>query len=65
MAYWAMSKVITAKNAEYNRGAVTAERYLIWKEQQMRKLYVFLACDRITDDEYAELVGMFIDVEAK
>lgn len=65
MAYWAMSKVITAKNAEYERGAVTAERYLIWKEQQMRKLDVFLACDRITDDEYAELVGMFIDVEAK
>lgn len=65
MAYWAMSKVIAAKNAEYERGAVTAERYLIWKEQQMRKLDAFLARDRITDDEYAELVGMFIDVEAK
>ena len=65
MAYWAMSKVIVAKNAEYERGAVTAERYLIWKEQQMRKLDAFLARDRITDDEYAELVGMFIDVEAK
>ena len=65
MAYWAMSKVIKAKNAEYERGAVTAERYLIWKEQQMKKLDVCLACDRITDDEYAELVGMFIDVEAK
>ena len=65
MAYWAMSKVIKAKNAEYERGAVTAERYLIWKEQQMKKLDVFLACDGITDDEYAELVGMFIDVEAK
>lgn len=64
MAYSAMKKVISAKNAEYERGAVTAERYLVWEEQQMRKLDVFLACDRITDDEYTELVNMFIDVTA-
>ena len=64
MAYSSMKKIITAKNAEYDRGAVTPQRYLVWQEQQMRKLDVFLACDRITDDEYTELVGMFRDVEA-
>ena len=65
MAYSSMKKIITAKNAEYDRGAVSAERYLIWKDQQMRKLDVFLACDRITDDEYTELVGMFRNVTAE
>ncbi|SCY03166.1 hypothetical protein [Butyrivibrio sp. INlla14] len=65
MAYSSMKKIINAKNAEYDRGAVTAQRYLIWQEQQMKKLDVFLACDRITDDEYTELVGMFRNVEAE
>ena len=65
MAYSSMKKIINAKNTEYDRGAVTAQRYLIWKEQQMKKLDVFLACDRITDDEYTELVGMFRNVEAE
>lgn len=63
MAYSSMKKIITAKNAEYDRGSVSADRYMVWKDQQMRKLDVFLSCDRITDDEYTELVGMFRSVK--
>lgn len=53
-----MVKLINNENALYEAGRVTAEEYAAWKENTMNKLDVFLACNRITEEQYQELVGM-------
>lgn len=58
MAYRSLVKLINNENALYEAGKVTAEEYASWKENTMNKMDVFLACDRITDDQYQELAGM-------
>lgn len=58
MAYRSMVKLINNENALYEAGRVTAEEYAAWKENTMNKLDVFLACNRITEEQYQELVGM-------
>lgn len=63
MAYKSMLKLITAQNAAYEKGQVSDAEYIIWKESTMNKLDVFLTCSRITEEQYAELVGMLKDVE--
>ena len=63
MAYRSMLKLITAENSAYDKGHVTDAEYVAWKENTMNKLDVFLACNRITEEQYTELVGMLRDVE--
>lgn len=58
MAYRSMLKLINNENALLDAGRVTSEEYAAWKENTMNKLDVFLACNRITEDQYQELVGM-------
>lgn len=58
MAYRSMVKLINNENALFEAGRVTAEEYTSWKSNTMNKMDVFLACDRITEDQYQELVGM-------
>lgn len=58
MAYRSMLKLINNENALLDTDRVTAEEYAAWKENTMNKLDVFLACNRITEDQYQELVGM-------
>lgn len=58
MAYTSMLRLIKNKNAQYEAGQVTTEEYAAWKESTMNKLDIFLACSRITDTQYSELVGM-------
>lgn len=53
-----MVKLINNENALFEAGRVTAEEYASWKSNTMNKMDVFLACDRITEDQYQELVGM-------
>lgn len=60
MAYSTMKKLIATKNAQYNKGNVTQYEYEMWKNSQVSKLDVFLACDRITDEQYSELMDMFL-----
>lgn len=56
--YTSMLRLIKNKNAQYEAGQVTTEEYAAWKESTMNKLDIFLACSRITDTQYSELVGM-------
>ena len=58
MAYRSMVKLINNENALFGAGRVSAEEYAAWKDNTMNKLDVFLACDRITEAQYQELVGM-------
>ena len=58
MAYRSMVKLINNENALFEAGRVSAEEYASWKSNTMNKMDVFLACDRITEDQYQELVGM-------
>lgn len=63
MAYRSMLKLITAENSAYDKGQVTDAEYAAWKENTMNKLDIFLTCNRITEDQYTELVGMLRNVE--
>lgn len=58
MAYRSMVKLINNENTLFEAGRVTAEEYASWKDNTMNKMDVFLACDRITEAQYQELVGM-------
>ena len=59
MAYTSMKKLIENANRKLNDGTMTQEEYELFKVNSMKKLDVFLACDRITSSQYEELVGMF------
>lgn len=58
MAYTTMKKLITNQNNKLANGTITAEEYELFKANSMKKLDVFLACDRITSAQYEELVAM-------
>ena len=58
MAYTIMKKLIENQNNKLKNGTITAEEYELFKVNSMKKLDVFLACDRITSAQYEELVAM-------
>lgn len=58
MAYTSMKKLITSQNQKLADGQITEAEYAIWKESTMTKLDVFLACNRMTAEQYEELVAM-------
>lgn len=58
MAYSVMKKLIVNENAKLKDGEVTETEYESFKERTGKKLDVFLTCDRITEDQYSELIGM-------
>lgn len=58
MAYTTMKKLITNQNNKLANGSITQEEYELFKVNTMKKLDVFLACDRLTASQYEELVGM-------
>ena len=58
MAYTSMKKLITNENNKLSNGTITQEEYDLFKTNSMKKLDVFLACDRITLNQYEELVAM-------
>lgn len=60
MAYSSMKKLIANQNIKYANGTIDSDTYNMWKNSTMNKLDVFLACDRITQAQYEELVGMLL-----
>lgn len=58
MAYRTMKKLIENENNKLENGTITQDEYDLFKANSMKKLDVFLACDRITSAQYEELVGM-------
>lgn len=62
MTYSSMKKLITNQNNKYNKGMVDADSYNMWKSSTMNKLDIFLTCDRISQAQYEELVGLLLEV---
>jgi hypothetical protein len=58
MAYTTMKKLITNQNNKLTNGTISQEDYDLWKESAQNKLDVFMACNRLTNAQYEELVGM-------
>lgn len=60
MIYESMKTVITHENDAYKNGSKTGEEYKLWKADTEKKLKVFLKGNRLTQDQYDELIGMLI-----
>lgn len=61
MAYKSLVKVIEAENIQLSEGLIDSEEYATWKENTIKKMDVFLTCDRITEAQYQELTAMFAE----
>lgn len=62
MAYTSMKKLIIYNNAKYKNGEMKAEKYQLIKADYVKKLNVFYAVSQLTDEEYTELMSMFLTV---
>lgn len=62
MAYTVMKKLITNENTKFNNNMITADDYNLWKVGTLNKLDVFLACNRLSDAQYEELVSSILDI---
>ena len=62
--YDSLVKLINNANAKYEAGTMTAESYEQFKASTIKKMDMFVVMDRISTEQYEELNGMFIVVEA-
>jgi hypothetical protein len=62
MTYRNLKAAIERANTEYQSGQMTAEEYRAFREQKERMMGVFLRTNRLTQEQYDELEGMFIEV---
>lgn len=58
MAYTAMKNLINNAINKFKNGTITSEEYGVFKTNTMNKLDIFLTCDRLTSEQYEELVRM-------
>jgi hypothetical protein len=58
MTYKNSKKVIENQIKKKNAEAITAEEYEVFKSDMIGKLDVFLLNNRITKEQYTELVGI-------
>ena len=58
MTYKNCKKVIENKKAKVNDGVITTEEYETFKSDMADKLDVFLLNNRITKEQYNELIGI-------
>ena len=63
MAYTTMKKLIENTVAKYERGSMTREEYEAYRESTQRKLDVFFANGRLTEEQYEELTHLWVEVE--
>ena len=63
MAYNTMKKLIMNANARLRTGEWSWEEYDDYKETQSRKLDVFYAAGRLTDEQYTELISLWVEEE--
>ena len=61
MAYKSMRKLILNANAQFQSGAWTSEEYEEYKNAQQNKIDVFYANGRLTQAQYEELTGLWIE----
>lgn len=58
-AYNLLLRLITVKNKSKKNGHMTDDEYENWKTNTLAKMDTFLICDRLTEEQYKELEGMF------
>lgn len=58
MIFNLLKKQIASEKAKLEKGKIIEEEYSIFKEQTMNKLDVFLATNRITQEQYEELAAL-------
>lgn len=63
MIYGVMKNLIMKYNNQYESGIMTKEEYKVCKESNQRKLDVFYAGGRLTEAQYEELSGMWLEVK--
>ena len=63
MAYNTMKKLIRNANAKYVSGVMSAEEYAQYRESQGRKIDVFYATGKLTQEQYEELCGSWADAD--
>ena len=61
MAYTTMKKLINNAVSKYQTGTWTKEEYETYRDSQQRKLDVFYANGRLTENQYEELCNMWVD----
>ena len=61
MTYSVMKKLIENAVSKYQSGIWPAEEYEAYKEAQQRKLDVFYATGRLTEAQYEELSGLWVE----
>ena len=61
MAYKSMKKLILNANAQLQSGAWSSEEYEEYKGAQQNKIDVFFANGRLTQAQYEELTGLWIE----
>lgn len=54
--------MITNKNNRYKSKIDSVEQYNIFKKDIEKKMNMFLHNERLTQDEYDELIGMLLNV---
>lgn len=65
MLFTSLKKQIVNANAQFEAGIMTADEYAQFQENTMKKMDIFLTCDRIKTEQYEELNAMFLDVTAE
>lgn len=65
MIYGVMKKLIKNANAQYTNGYWDEDTYIRYREQQQRKLDVFYANNRLTEKQYEELTGLWVEVKVE
>lgn len=58
-AYTTMKKLIDTLNRKYETGRISEGEYTVTAETYKKRMDVFYANDRLSDEEYSELMDEF------
>ena len=61
MTYSTMKKLIANANAQLQAGLWTEAQYMDYKVSQQNKIDMFYAKNRLSDAQYEELTGMWLE----
>lgn len=62
-AYTTMKKLIDTQNRKYENGRIDEGVYTVTAETYKKRIDVFYANGRLSDEEYSELMGEFKSFE--
>lgn len=65
MTYLTMKKLVANANAQLQAGLWTDAQYGDYKVSQQNKIDMFYAKNRLSDTQYEELTGMWLETDHK